>query len=334
MRRIVSLFVCAIMLLALVGCSSTPAASQIADPTPTPTPTPEPESPIQYVRQSIYDDAQDKVRTVLSDEIIQEMVDMVTKSEGDFEELYNTVLGAYDMQTKEDWTQNEILLADTVHEFCQNAYWYASQRWTYDVCGEGLTGMAKTMYNNWLNIAEETFEHVLLEADKFYAATSASDLTAIKNDIEVSVGEDQADGDLSVDTSAEPIPDNGVDSIPLEITGGELFDYYGVPSLSVYVRNKGDKIIDAYDIQVRAYNRYGELLKRYGTSESTVEYSAGGDVPALRAGSSTPEDLYWSLYGLDGVAKVEVALIKCHIADGDTMDLKQANWKWYTITMD
>lgn len=85
----------------------------------------------------------------------------------------------------------------------------------------------------------------------------------------------------------------------------------GHPEVSIKVRNIGNFTIDAYDVEIHCYNRYGEPVLKYnsnickGTSQNVLHKN--------KIDFST-----WTLYGRELTTKVKIFLLRIHFTNGKT----------------
>lgn len=106
-------------------------------------------------------------------------------------------------------------------------------------------------------------------------------------------------------------------------------DMIGTPQLSVSMTNTGDSDVDAFDIKVRCYNKYDELIRGYGFDDY---YNGTSQDTIIKAGETKDIDGCWSLYGFDNATRFEVSIDRYHTVDGDTVEINNADLIWYSVS--
>lgn len=129
--------------------------------------------------------------------------------------------------------------------------------------------------------------------------------------------------------TAEPTPEHV--TMPLEIEGIRYdTNSIGTPEIYIRVKNTGDATIDAFDFAVKCLNNYGETVKGYGREPYSVctYQGEGGNIGAGEVWSASENDFCWTMYGYDTATNYEVAIIKVHTTDGETITLNQNQYEW------
>ena len=122
-----------------------------------------------------------------------------------------------------------------------------------------------------------------------------------------------------------PIPDEAV----LELTKVSLFTRYNNLKFRVEAQNNSkDCTIDAFNLTVRAYNRYDEQLAWYGRLEA-LEYGFTEQACKITSAKKyTMGSYYFDLFGWDTATRIEVAVSRYHTTDGKTVDIPKEKLVW------
>ncbi|BDF59485.1 hypothetical protein CE91St36_23020 [Christensenellaceae bacterium] len=145
------------------------------------------------------------------------------------------------------------------------------------------------------------------------------------NDTTGAVSTTSAEPTITATATPEPV------TIPLEIEGIRYdTNSIGTPEVYIRVKNTGDVPIDAFDFAVKCLNNYGETVKGYGHEPYAVCTYQGedGNIGAGEVWSASENDRYWTMSGYDTATKYEVAIIKVHTTDGETITLNQNQYEW------
>jgi hypothetical protein len=104
-------------------------------------------------------------------------------------------------------------------------------------------------------------------------------------------------------------------NIPLYLYKAEItLNIIGNPEVTVDVTNISKNEIDAFDIDVYCYNRYGQPVKKFSTG-SNICYCTSQDV--INVGSK--QSGTWTLHGQELTTNVKVFLSKVHFTNGKTL---------------
>jgi len=104
-------------------------------------------------------------------------------------------------------------------------------------------------------------------------------------------------------------------NIPLYLSKVEIIsNIIGNPEVTITITNISKNDIDAYDIEIYCYNRYGEPVKKY-TSGSNISIGTSQDI--IYSGAESNDT--WTLYGQELTTNVKVFLSKVHFANGKTL---------------
>ena len=87
----------------------------------------------------------------------------------------------------------------------------------------------------------------------------------------------------------------------------------GNPEVDVEVRNISKKDIDAFDVSISCYDRYGKQVGKYHTGSNIMIGSSNSIILSGDSDVST-----WTLYGQELTSKVSVVLNKVHFRSGST----------------
>lgn len=325
MQRLIALFLIIVVLLS--GCA-TDIPQSTPTPEPEPTSTPTPMSVIEYVRQPTYDAAIASIEALCSEDVMDAIRSTTTNDADtlDYAALYATVQEHYDLVPDGDWTQNELIIAELVHEYVQNFYQICCQRILFDK--PDAQGLVATFYTTSLEGVNSRYTKLQQTKESFLKATSIDEIKAIKEEITVEIGEDLQD-EFSDEVKTVPTEAHGnVAALPLEIVSGYADRAKYNIELSVQVKNTGTVDIDAFDFAVRAYNAYGETIEYLGNDTLGCTYS-NGDI--VEADGLSNDDWYWPIYHYDEASDVQVALTRCHTVDGETLILGEADYVWVNI---
>lgn len=103
-------------------------------------------------------------------------------------------------------------------------------------------------------------------------------------------------------------------------------DSIGTPQISTIVKNTGKTDIDAFDVIIKCYDKYDKLLSAYGYGEEYFAGTSQDDI--IKSKKTLDNDRYWSLYGFDTASRFEVAIIKYHDVDGNTVNIDDVDLIW------
>jgi len=87
------------------------------------------------------------------------------------------------------------------------------------------------------------------------------------------------------------------------------------PEARVIVKNVSKKTVDAYDLGIYCFDRYGDPVNHY--LYDTNRFGALSQ-NTIKPGQSFGSNSYWTLYGHENTAKIKVVLEKVHFTDGTT----------------
>ena len=90
-------------------------------------------------------------------------------------------------------------------------------------------------------------------------------------------------------------------------------DIIGQPLVSLSMTNNSQKDIDAFKVQISAYDNYGSKLKEFGVGK---DHFNGISQDALPAGATTPDSRHWEMSGFDNGRRFVLRLMSIHFADG------------------
>lgn len=152
----------------------------------------------------------------------------------------------------------------------------------------------------------------------------------------------EQNGEANAETLAILFSDN-VAKLPeppaLEITKVNVYKTYGSYHFTLDLKNNSEKDIDAFDIRIKAFNKYGDRVSAYNGNLylSNAEYEAEYSVQSyqgkkIKAGASKKmsKSEEFDLYTYDGAVNVEVAITRYHTTDGETVNIPTNKWIWYS----
>lgn len=90
-------------------------------------------------------------------------------------------------------------------------------------------------------------------------------------------------------------------------------DIIGQPLVSLSMTNNSKKDIDAFKVQISAYDNYGSKLKEFGVGK---DHFNGISQDALPAGATTPDSRHWEMSGFDNGRRFVLRLMSIHFSDG------------------
>lgn len=90
-------------------------------------------------------------------------------------------------------------------------------------------------------------------------------------------------------------------------------DIIGQPLVSLSMTNNSKKDIDAFKVQISAYDNYGSKLKEFGVGK---DHFNGISQDALPAGATTPDGRHWEMSGFDNGRRFVLRLMSIHFSDG------------------
>lgn len=90
-------------------------------------------------------------------------------------------------------------------------------------------------------------------------------------------------------------------------------DIIGQPLVSLSMTNNSQKDIDAFKVQISAYDNYGSKLKEFGVGK---DHFNGISQDALPAGATTPDSRHWEMAGFDNGRRFVLRLMSIHFSDG------------------
>lgn len=126
-----------------------------------------------------------------------------------------------------------------------------------------------------------------------------------------------------------PVPTPVSDESAFLVTKVNLYESYNYNKFKIEAKNASPSYtIDAFDVIVRAYNRYGDQLGWYS---STLERTPGFTVQDCnvqpgKAYSSGSQ--YWDLSGYNNAVKIDVAVTRYHTSDGKTIVIQDSDLTW------
>lgn len=90
-------------------------------------------------------------------------------------------------------------------------------------------------------------------------------------------------------------------------------DIIGQPLVSLSMTNNSQKDIDAYKVQISAYDNYGSKLKEFDVGK---DHFNGISQDSLPAGATTSDGRRWEMTGFDKGRRFVLRLISIHFTDG------------------
>ena len=122
----------------------------------------------------------------------------------------------------------------------------------------------------------------------------------------------------------------------LETTKVEVYKSYGYSFFKLDLKNNLDKGIDAFDVRIKAFNQYGERVSlwsynvnvAYAEVESSLKTFQGKEIKAGSKKSMTKSEGF-DLYNYENAVNVEVAIVRYHTTDGQTVILPTNQWVWH-----
>ncbi|MDF2524228.1 MAG: hypothetical protein K0R31_1869 [Clostridiales bacterium] len=126
--------------------------------------------------------------------------------------------------------------------------------------------------------------------------------------------------------SVTPVPSNIIQLSIVDVMLSE--DLIGTPQIAISLKNSSDYDIDAFDIKVRCYNNYDELVRGYGVEDY---YNGTSQDIVIKPGETKDSEGYWSLYGYDTATRFEVAIVKYHTTDGNTNEINNSDLIWLSV---
>ena len=92
----------------------------------------------------------------------------------------------------------------------------------------------------------------------------------------------------------------------------------------ITLHNNSSVTVDRIDFYVRCFDAYGNQIKGYGIYDvSCCFYDE-----IIKAGKSSPSDIYWGLYGFNGTKRIEVAVFSYHTLSGTTVEIPEDQIFW------
>ncbi len=118
---------------------------------------------------------------------------------------------------------------------------------------------------------------------------------------------------------------------PLEPIDGRITrDSANVPYVYAQWENVTDKTIDAYKVEIRCYDRFGDPVYYY-TNRSNV--FTGQAQHTIKPGRKTPSGTYWYMHGFDLLAEAKLKITKVHFTDG-TVKYPKSDCETMTVYLD
>lgn len=90
-------------------------------------------------------------------------------------------------------------------------------------------------------------------------------------------------------------------------------DIIGQPLVSLSMTNNSQKDIDAFKVQISAYDNYGSKLKEFDVGK---DHFNGISQDSLPAGATTPAGRRWEMTGFDKGRRFVLRLMSIHFTDG------------------
>lgn len=90
-------------------------------------------------------------------------------------------------------------------------------------------------------------------------------------------------------------------------------DIIGQPLVSLSMTNNSKKDIDAFKVQIFAYDNYGTKLKEFDIGK---DHFNGISQESLPAGATTPDSRHWEMTGFDNGRRFILRLMSIHFSDG------------------
>lgn len=90
-------------------------------------------------------------------------------------------------------------------------------------------------------------------------------------------------------------------------------DIIGQPLVSLSMTNNSQKDIDAYKVQISAYDNYGSKLKEFDVGK---DHFNGISQDSLPAGATTSDGRRWEMTGFDKGRRFVLRLMSIHFTDG------------------
>ena len=126
----------------------------------------------------------------------------------------------------------------------------------------------------------------------------------------------------SIETANPAINDISIESVKIEENS------IGIPLLYVVFQNNGEKTIDRIDFRLKCFNAYGELIRPSILSDEKQYFFDTN----LKPGYLSDKDRFLSLGGFSGARSVEIAVIKYHTTNGETIEVPSKLLKYHRYT--
>ena len=103
-------------------------------------------------------------------------------------------------------------------------------------------------------------------------------------------------------------------------------DSIGTPQVYVTFKNTSNsESIDRIDFAIKCYDAYGTEIKPYGFYSRTDNFF---DEQIIHPGKRTPSDWRWTIYGVDGMKSIDIAILKYHTTNGRTITVPEDQLNW------
>src|SRR5690606_27916864 len=113
--------------------------------------------------------------------------------------------------------------------------------------------------------------------------------------------------------------------ILLSITSVRLYKEYNYNRFSVALKNSSrDYSVDAFDVEVKAFDKYGDQIGWYGNIDNTMSFT--NDACKIKPNgtySMKGENAYWDLFGYDTASSIKVSISRYHTLSGETIDVPE-----------
>lgn len=88
----------------------------------------------------------------------------------------------------------------------------------------------------------------------------------------------------------------------------------GTPEVHVTILNESDEEIDAFDVQICAFDAYGDPVSDFGLGSHCFK----GVASNTRVAPGSMSTSYWTMFGRDTTRSVEITPVRSHTSQGST----------------